>query len=263
MFRVNRGRDSSFDHSRLGQSEQIFLVDRGANVDRPNGDDGDENLIGRDDPAFLELLGRGAGRRPIPSIAPAEVNQAVGRRVDHHGFSVLAQVRELRDRLGIIVLQLRGREPLLTEVQGSERAGFLQVDRLLDRVFPDTLFLPRQVDLQLMVALKLCLFEVMLPGIDLKSLAAKDDLFGLFGQILRAVHLLELAQLFLGVLQVFARLLDHEMGGSLGIGLLDSEESFQVFVSLSLGPRGGGQVDGQRLLQERQLFVCLLESTGR
>ena len=156
-------------------------------------------------PPFWSFWAVAAGRRPLPAVAPAEVDQAVAGRVDHHRLSVLAQVGKLLDRLGIIVLQLGGGEPLLTQVQGRERAGFLQVDRLLDGAFPDALFLPRQVDLQLLVALELCLLEVVLPGIDLKPLAAKDDLFGLFGQILGAVHFLELAQLLLGVLQVFAR----------------------------------------------------------
>ena len=125
--------------SRLGQGEQIFLVDGGADVDRAGGDDGDENLVGRDDPPFLELLGRGGGRRPLPALAPAEVDQAVGRRVDGHRLSVLAQVGELLGRLGVVVLELGQGEPLLIEVQGKQRAGFLQVDRLLDGVFPDAL----------------------------------------------------------------------------------------------------------------------------
>ena len=49
------------------------------------------------------------------------------------------------------------------------------------------------------------------------------------------------------------------MGDSLGIGPVDLEESLEVLVGLGLGPLGGGQVDGQRLLQDRQLFLGLLE----
>ncbi len=52
----------------------------------------------------------------------------------------------------MVVLQLGGREPLLTEGQGSERAGFLEVDRLLGSVFPNAFFLAGQVDLELLVA---------------------------------------------------------------------------------------------------------------
>ena len=68
------------------------------------------------------------------------------------------------------MLELGGGEPLLIEVQRGERAGFLQVDRQLDGVLPDALFLPWQVDLQLLVALELGLLEIVLPGIDLKPL---------------------------------------------------------------------------------------------
>ena len=49
------------------------------------------------------------------------------------------------------------------------------------------------------------------------------------------------------------------MGHFLGVGPVDLEEPLQVLVGLGLGPLGGGQVDGQELLEDRQLLLGLLE----
>ena len=73
----------------------------------------------------------------MPLVAPAEVDQAVDARMRPSSPLGRGEIGKLFNRFGIIVLQLGGHEPLLTEVQGRERAGFLKVDRLLDRVFPD------------------------------------------------------------------------------------------------------------------------------
>ena len=92
------------------------------------------------------------------------------------------------------------------KVKGKAARAFCSSIACVTAASLDLIFLPRQVDLQRRVALELGLLEPDLAGIDLEPRAAKDDLLGLLGQVLGAVHLLELAQLFLGVLEVFAGL---------------------------------------------------------
>ena len=93
-------------------------------------------------------------------------------------------------------LSLARVEPLLIEVQRQQGSRPLELDRLLHDVVLDALVLPRQADLQCLVALELSLLEGELVHLDLEPLTPEDDLFGLFGQVFGSVHLLELAQLF-------------------------------------------------------------------
>ena len=128
--------------------------------------------------------------------------------------------------------------------KGKQRASFLQVDRQLDRIFTYLLLLTGQIDLESLVPAQLGILQIEFAGFDLESLSPEDDLLGFLGQILGAIHLLELPELFLGVLEKFNRSLDHELGIPLGLRPVYFEELLQVLVGLRLGPQGGGQING-------------------
>ena len=104
------------------------------------------------------------------------------------------------------------------------------------------LLLPGQGYLEGGVSLDLGGLERELGRLDLMPLALEDHLLRLFGQVLGSVHLLQLPEFLLGVLQVVARTLELKVGQLLGLRPIDLEELGQVLVRLRLVALGRGNL---------------------
>ena len=87
------------------------------------------------------------------------------------------------------------------------------------------------------------LLDEKLRNLHLHFLPLEDELLGLLGEVLVAVHLLQLLEFFPGAFKIVIGSLEHHGGFFDHERAVDLEEPLEVFLGLDMGPLGGGQVE--------------------
>ncbi len=252
-----RRRGRPFD-PRLCKPELLFR-----NVDADKGrsfpDDRHDDLVRRHVPPLAELLGDGAPRRPRTALAVAVIHDPRRGGLDRQQFQVGLEVAKLLLQIGLGVLQLLHVDPLLLQRAGERRLGLLQADLRPFGPVLDLLFLPRDVLIDRPVEPDAGPFQEELRLVDLAPRALQDDLLRLLGEVVGLVHLLQLVQLFLRVLEVVLRVLQHLLRAAAVHRLVDFDKVLQLPLRFLIGALCGPEVERHRRLQRRQVQLGLLK----
>ncbi len=97
---------------------------------------------------------------------------------------------------------------------------------------------PRQADFQHFVAAELGVFQAELGELDRVALPLEDDFFGFLREVVGLVHLFELVELVLFVVEHEVVVLDHELGRLDGHRPVDFVVALEIFLGFAVGSLG-------------------------